>query len=59
MLYLHYREENIMYEYILSAILIIGGILLVVFPYHVWYVKCMSSPKHPHDSIRPRSEGLK
>jgi hypothetical protein len=28
-----------MYEYILSAILIIGGILLVFFPYHVWYIK--------------------
>ena len=28
-----------MYEYILSAILIIGGILLVVFPYHVWQIK--------------------
>ena len=28
-----------MYEYIMSAVLIVCGILLVVFPYHVWLIK--------------------
>ena len=41
-----------MYEYILSAILIIGGILLVVFPYHVWLLKHLWSVENgtPNES---------
>ena len=41
-----------MYEYIMSAVLIVCGILLVVFPYHVWLIKHLWSVENgtPNES---------